>query len=130
MKKLIFINLLLLISFKFFATGEPSTYFNIDKLLNYCGSTFIEKMIRMFISSTDEYFLKMNLAIKENDLDQMNKLAHYIKPSVDLLNINSIRQSIREIEKATEISNDLIQVINYTNQELQLASKQMQNDYK
>lgn len=29
MKKLIFINLLLLISFKFFATGEPSTYFNI-----------------------------------------------------------------------------------------------------
>ena len=29
MKKLIFINLLLLISFKFFATGETSTYFNI-----------------------------------------------------------------------------------------------------
>lgn len=109
---------------------ENSKYYNIDKLLNYSGSTFIEKMIRMFISSTDEYFFKMNMAIKENDLEQMNKLAHYIKPSVDLLNINSIRQSIREIEKATEISNDLIEVINYTNQELQLASKQMQNDYK
>lgn len=110
--------------------SENLKYYNIDKLLNYGNATFIKKMIQVFIISTEDYFIKMNMAIKENNLNQVNKLAHYIKPSVDLLNINSIMQSIRDIEQASEISNHLIQIINYTNQELKMATKQMQNDYK
>jgi len=106
-----------------------SKYYSTDKLMSYNNPSFIEKMIQLFIKSSKEYLLNMSNAINESNVSQINQLAHYIKPSVDLLSIHSITQSIREIEQATEMNSDLIRKINFTNQQLQLATQQMQQDY-
>ena len=106
-----------------------SKYYSIDKLMSYNNPSFIEKMIQLFIKSSKEYLLNMSKAISESNIVQINQLAHYIKPSVDLLSIHSITKSIREIEQATEMSHDLVHKINFTNQQLQIATQQMQQDY-
>ena len=106
-----------------------SKYYNTDKLMSYNNPSFIEKMIQLFVKSSDEYLLNMNKALSDHNVTQINQLAHFIKPSVDLLSINSITQSIRDIEHATELSNDLISKIEFTNQQLQMASQQMKIDY-
>ena len=86
-------------------------------------------MIQLFIKITEEYLLNMNNALKDCNVKQINQLAHYIKPSVDLLSIDTVTQSIMEIEQASEISADLITKIKYTNQQLQITTQQMQKDY-
>jgi HPt (histidine-containing phosphotransfer) domain-containing protein len=103
--------------------------YNIDKLTSYNTPSFIEKTIRLFIKLTHEYFVNMDMAIKESDLIRINQLAHFIKPSADLLSINSISQSIKEIELASEINTDLIHKIDFTKQQLKIATQQMVQDY-
>jgi HPt (histidine-containing phosphotransfer) domain-containing protein len=105
-------------------------YYNTDKLVTYNNPSFINKMIELFIKSSKEYLANISLALSKNDLVSINQLAHQIKPSLDLLNINSITQSIRDIENASVINNDLIDLINFTNNELHIVNQQMQNDYK
>jgi HPt (histidine-containing phosphotransfer) domain-containing protein len=106
-----------------------TNYYNTDKLMSYNNPSFIEKMIQLFIKSTDEYLLNMNNALLDSNVKQINQLAHFIKPSVDLLSIHSITQSIRDIEQATELNSDLISKIEFTNHQLHIASQQMKNDY-
>jgi HPt (histidine-containing phosphotransfer) domain-containing protein len=104
-------------------------YYSTDKLKSYNSPSFIEKMIELFIKSSNEYLLNMSTAINESNVSQINQLAHYLKPSIDLLSIHSVTQSIREIEQATEMNNDLIHKINFTSQQIKLATEQMQQDY-
>jgi HPt (histidine-containing phosphotransfer) domain-containing protein len=105
----------------------PKCY-NTDKLMSKTNPVFIKKMIGMFIKLSKEYLVNINKALGSCDIDKINQLAHYIKPSVDLLCIDSIKQSVREIEQATEISSDLADTINFTNHRLQMVIDQMQLD--
>lgn len=104
-------------------------YYNTDKLVAYNNPAIINKMIELFVKSSKEYLSNVAIALMENDLVKINQLAHHIKPSLDLLNINSITQTIRDIEKASVINNDLIELINFTHSELHLVNQQMQKDY-
>ena len=88
-------------------------YYNTDKLVTYNNPSFINKMIELFIKSSKEYLTNISLALSKNDLVSINQLAHQIKPALDLLNINSITQSIRDIENASVINNDLIDLIKF-----------------
>jgi hypothetical protein len=108
---------------------NDSKSYNTDKLMSYNNPSFIDKTIRLFIKLTHEYFVNMDIAIKDSDLMRINQLAHFIKPSVDLLSINSIDQSIKEIELASEINDDLIHKIGFTKQQIQIAIDQMAKDY-
>jgi HPt (histidine-containing phosphotransfer) domain-containing protein len=107
----------------------PKCY-NTDNLMSKTNPLFVEKMVGMFIKLSKEYLININRALDNSDLSQINQLAHYIKPSVDLLCIYSIKQSVREIEQATEISSDLADTIDFTNHQLQLVIDQMHLDSK
>ncbi|MBI3520554.1 MAG: hypothetical protein HY062_14545 [Bacteroidetes bacterium] len=105
-------------------------YYSTDNLMSKSNPVFIKKMTDMFIKLSQEYLLSMNKALNDRDISQINKLAHYIKPSVDLLCIYSITQSIRKIEQASEISIDLTHTIDFTNQQLQIVTQQMKLDFQ
>ena len=63
---------------------------------------FINKMIDLFINITPVSIIDMKNAYAENDFEKLRKLAHRIKPSVDNLEISSIKEDIREIELNAE----------------------------
>jgi HPt (histidine-containing phosphotransfer) domain-containing protein len=106
-------------------TGE----YNTDKLVSYGNPTIINKMIELFIKSSNDFSEKMIIAVKEKNILQAKQLAHCIKPSLDYLNIISLTSLIREVELAPEINTDIIEKINVIIEKLKTITCQMQKDY-
>jgi CheY-like chemotaxis protein/anti-sigma regulatory factor (Ser/Thr protein kinase) len=63
---------------------------------------FINKMIALFIETTPVCIVDMKLAFVNNEFDKVRKIAHRIKPSIDNLEIASLKNEIREIELNAE----------------------------
>jgi PAS domain S-box-containing protein len=63
---------------------------------------FVNKMMGLFIESTPTSILDMKTAYSNSDFEKVRKIAHRIKPSVDNLEISSIKNEIREIEMNAE----------------------------
>jgi PAS domain S-box-containing protein len=63
---------------------------------------FVNKMCALFIDSTPVSILDMKTAYSQNDFEKIKKIAHRIKPSIDNLEISSIKNEIREIEMYAE----------------------------
>ena len=76
--------------------------FNLDSLreISRGNEAFVQKMIRIFCEQTPVLVREMIAARKENNLALMGAIAHKIKPSIDNLNIHSLKQVIRDIEAA------------------------------
>lgn len=109
-------------------TNNKKAY-NFDNLSDYNSPIFINKMVQLFIKTTNEFLNNISIAIGEKNLLKITQLAHGIKPSIDLLNINSINQVIRKIENSSEINNELIDNISLTKATLNTVILQMQHDY-
>lgn len=61
---------------------------------------FIEKMIRLFCQQTPSLVRQIKEAYQSDKLYEMGSIAHKLKPSIDNLKIESLKQVIRNIEKA------------------------------
>jgi HPt (histidine-containing phosphotransfer) domain-containing protein len=59
-------------------------------------------MIALFIETTPVCIVDMKLAYVNNEFDKVRKIAHRIKPSIDNLEIASLKNEIREIELNAE----------------------------
>jgi CheY-like chemotaxis protein/HPt (histidine-containing phosphotransfer) domain-containing protein len=62
------------------------------------NEVFIKKMLAIFCEQTPQMMQEMQQAFAANDLEKMGALAHKIKPSIDNLAINSLKQVVRDIE--------------------------------
>lgn len=82
------------------------------------NEVFIKKMLAIFCEQTPQMMQEMQQAFSANELDKMGALAHKIKPSIDNLAINSLKQVVRDIEAVgkgkTTVDNlpDLLQLCN------------------
>ncbi len=78
------------------------------------NSAFVLKMLHLFLQQVPANVDAMVAAFEQGDLEQMGALAHRIKPTLDNLAIEEVREVIREIELAgktgekTERLNDQI----------------------
>jgi PAS domain S-box-containing protein len=63
---------------------------------------FVNKMMGLFIESTPTSIMDMKTAYANSDFEKVRKIAHRIKPSVDNLEISSIKNEIKEIEMNAE----------------------------
>jgi PAS domain S-box-containing protein len=80
----------------------------------------IEKIVDLFCEQTPQFVREMREAYDAGNLGAMGKLAHKIKSSLDYFSVVSIKDAIREIEKAGNEKNNtpalpgLLQVIEQT----------------
>ncbi|SDG39395.1 PAS domain S-box-containing protein [Pedobacter terrae] len=63
---------------------------------------FVTKMIEMFCAQIPDTLLQLNQASAKGDLEQLSKLAHKLKSTIDHLAILPLQRTIREIEAAAE----------------------------
>jgi HPt (histidine-containing phosphotransfer) domain-containing protein len=110
-------------------TNNFTEEYNTDKLMSYGNPTIINKMIELFIKSSNDFSEKMSIAVKEKNILQVKQLAHCIKPSLDYLNINSLTNLIRDVELSSEINNDISEKINVITEKLKSITCQMKKDY-
>jgi CheY-like chemotaxis protein/HPt (histidine-containing phosphotransfer) domain-containing protein len=64
------------------------------------NNSFVVKMTTMFCEITPPLVREMIAAYNAHDLEKMGSIAHKIKPSLDNLNIGSLKEVIRDIELA------------------------------
>jgi len=71
------------------------------KAISRGNEGFMQKMVNIFCEQTPVMLKEMEAAGLINDFDRIRKMAHQMKPSIDNLNIVSIKQLIRDIESAS-----------------------------
>ena len=76
------------------------------KLISRGNEAFVQKMVNIFCSETPEMFDRMEEALHSGNLDKMKETAHKMKPSIDGLNIVTLKQLIRDVENTETNSFD------------------------
>ena len=67
---------------------------------------FIQKMIKLFITQTEDGLKTVQESVKNNDLDRVKSIIHQLKPSINTMGINEIKDDlIQLIELAGERKN-------------------------
>lgn len=79
--------------------GEP--LFTFDKVVSISrgDQDFVDKMKTIFVEQVEEFDASLKSAIENKDLEKINKAAHKIKPSIDQLDIHTLKEKIRSLEK-------------------------------
>ncbi len=68
------------------------------KAISRGNEVFMQKMINIFCEQTPIMLKEMEAANLANDMEKISRSAHQMKPSIDNLNIVSLKQLIRDIE--------------------------------
>lgn len=107
---------------------ETEPLFSINRLENISrgNSIFIKKMLSIFC---DDGKIQLNQIIESKDSDEISRLAHKIKPSIDYLSNVQMKSLVRQIEQKEFIENPelLIKFISKLAELIQLAKKQYKN---
>jgi len=70
------------------------------------NEAFMQKMIKLFITQTEEGLTKVRHSYEQNDLDQVRSIMHQLKPSINMMGVNAIKEDlVRLIEDAGEQKN-------------------------
>ncbi|MBL7701504.1 MAG: response regulator [Ferruginibacter sp.] len=78
--------------------GTP--LYNLTKLTDIAkgNENFITKMLQLFVEQVPASVKEMKQALAASDLSTVKSIAHRIKPSIDSLGIDCIKEDIRNIE--------------------------------
>ena len=84
---------------------DQSPLYNLTKLEDIAkgNQKFIDKMLRLFIDQVPDSVAEIKMAYKEGDFQNIKKTAHKIKPTIDIMEIVSLKNVIRDMEKNAEI---------------------------
>ncbi len=89
---------------------EPATsnaaLWDLEKLRELCrgNEEFLQKMLRLFLEQTPLRIKDMQKAFADKNWKTVSDTAHKMKPSLDNLGINALRETVRNLEKATEFT--------------------------
>jgi PAS domain S-box-containing protein len=80
---------------------KASSLYSLSKLENIArgNQQFIDKMIQLFIDQTPKSVEELKAAYKAGDNSKVKSIAHRIKPSIDTMGIDILKDEIRTIEK-------------------------------
>jgi len=78
--------------------------YNLDglRVISKGREDFVTKMIEMFCGQIPDALKQFNQANADGDLEQLSKLAHKLKSTIDHLAISPLQRTIREIEAVDE----------------------------
>jgi HPt (histidine-containing phosphotransfer) domain-containing protein len=89
---------------------------------------FTRTMLELFVKSITEFINDIKLALNKEDLIKINDLAHKIKPSLMIMEVNSVVPLIKEIESSTTVDDKLRNTIYNTLNKLNLINDQIKYD--
>ncbi|OYU85549.1 MAG: hypothetical protein CFE24_01205 [Flavobacterium sp. BFFFF2] len=91
---------------------ENELLYNLNSLNNLSRGNheFVQKMLAIFVSQTSQTIEKIDQAMEINDFQEVSRLVHKIKPSVEGVGILSIVDDIRLLEKLSKDTEDQQQI--------------------
>lgn len=108
--------------------------FELSQLEELAGgdTDFVMSMIDTFLEHTPQQLSELKDNLSGGNLEQAGKLAHKIKPNIDLFGISDLTQDIRDVEqmgKAGEDSPELQEKVKKVDEVLNQVFQQLK-DYK
>ena len=74
--------------------------FSLKKLedMSRGNKAFVEKLVNLFKEETPKSIQALNEYLENREYDKLKSVAHKMKPSIDMMDIKSIREDIQQIE--------------------------------
>ena len=96
---------------------ENQLLYNLTSLINLSrgNKDFVDKMISIFIIQTTETIEKVENAIEIKDFEEVSRLIHKIKPSIEGIGIVSIIEEVKLLEKVAAENNNKKLIISLFN---------------
>jgi len=81
-------------------SGGQNRLYDLSMVKSVSGGDdeFIKKMVALFIETVPQNVGELNKALKNEDWDQVSKIAHKLKSTVDSMGIVSLKTDIRTVE--------------------------------
>ncbi|AYL95151.1 PAS domain-containing hybrid sensor histidine kinase/response regulator [Mucilaginibacter celer] len=90
------------------SSDSPMYDLSLLKAISKDNEAFVQKMVNIFCEQTPAMISDMQSAYNKGDLGVVRLMAHKMKPSIDNLKINSIKQTIRDIESSEANETDKV----------------------
>ena len=89
-------------------SGQPEKLWSLEKLrgISRGNEAFVQKMFLLFQQQTQVRLLEMEKAAAENNFLQVGEIAHKMKPGLETFCIDSLKESVRSLEKSAENSEE------------------------
>lgn len=115
--------------------SKPDSLYNLRKLIDYIGDNeeTIKEMVGIFLKSAHDLSGQMMEACVANDLENVSKAAHKLKPSLDIFGIDDLALPIKQIEqsyKNNESCDSVFLIVRNLNKRLIEVMDQMRKDYQ
>jgi HPt (histidine-containing phosphotransfer) domain-containing protein len=80
---------------------EDQKLYSLSQLESLSGGdeVFINKMVDMFLELTPQTITVLRESFETDELEILSAAAHKIKPTIDMMGIETIKQSIRDLEQ-------------------------------
>ena len=111
-----------------------SMIYNLDMLKEMCGGdkSFLTMMIQLFVDTVPEIITQMKTASKAGNWVEVGGLAHKVKPTIDSMGIESLKEVIRDIEmqgKSSSNTENIPDKVETVTSTLQECIDQMKKDF-
>jgi HPt (histidine-containing phosphotransfer) domain-containing protein len=82
--------------------------YNFNEIKKFVGDdkTALKQMLQIFVDNAPVTLSELNKSFADQDTSKINYYAHKLKTSIDLLNIEKLKQAIREIENKAKSGED------------------------
>ncbi|MGD1846848.1 MAG: Hpt domain-containing protein [Salibacteraceae bacterium] len=79
---------------------QSERLYDLSKLRHMAGddNAFVVRMVKMFLEQTPESLAQIDQNFKAGNLAQVRTISHKMKPSIDFMGIESLKNEIRQIE--------------------------------
>lgn len=83
---------------------EGRTFYDLSRLMQLSNGdiAFVKKMVGLFIKQAELTSSEMEVALEENNLIVIQKLAHKIKPAIENMGVLSLSSVVKDLEKPIE----------------------------
>ncbi len=84
---------------------QENTLWSLSKLRQMAkgNETFVLKMQKLFVEQTLVRLAELERAVSEENYAQVGEIAHKMKPALDTFCIDSMKETVRRLEKAAEM---------------------------
>ena len=115
-------------------TGTISPLYDLSLIKEQYGGSeeLIRKMTELFVTNTPLSISNLKKALSDNDWDTVRALAHKMKPSLEMMGIERLREKVREIERLASAREQLSEIPGMVEQlchTLEAAISEMKKDF-
>jgi len=93
-------------------SAEAQPLYDLSMIQSMSGGDpgFLKKMILLFIETVPQNVKELRTASNDSNWEQVAKLAHKLKSTIDSMGIKSIRDDIRQVESDAKQNNNLQEI--------------------